>query len=394
MGPGERIRVLRVIARLNIGGPALHATLLTERLAPDRYDSLLVTGTEAPGEGNYLTLQQKPLDRLVVIPTLGREIRGLSEISAFRRLVQLMRQVRPHIVHSHTAKAGALARLAARLSKVPVIVHTYHGHVFHGYFSARQTRLFVAIERVLAGRTDCLLTVSETVRRELLGFDIGSPDRIRVMPLGLDLDRFLGGESARGHLRAELGLAPDTPTVGIVARLVPIKAHEVFLEAAARLTRRVAGAVFVIVGDGERRAALEAEVQRHGLRGRVHFLGWRRDLERIYADLDVVALSSRNEGSPVSLIEAMAAGRPVVSTRVGGVPDLIEDGRTGMLVAAGAPEALAEAIGALLANPDRARAMGEAGRQRVRPAFGAGRLLADMDRLYVELLGRKGLVRP
>jgi glycosyltransferase involved in cell wall biosynthesis len=380
-----------VIARLNIGGPALHATLLTERLAPERYDSLLVTGTEAPDEGNYLALQRKPLARLVVVPTLGREIRGLSELSALRALARVIREFRPHVVHSHTAKAGTLARVAAWLGRVPVIVHTYHGHVFHGYFSPRQTRLFLAIERALARRTDCLLAVSETVRRELLGFGIGSPERMRVMPLGLDLDRFARSDAMRGLVRAELGLAPETPTVGIVARLVPIKAHEVFLEAAARLARRLPRVAFVVVGDGERRAELETAACRLELQGRVHFLGWRQDLDRIYADLDVVALTSRNEGSPVSLIEAMAAGRPVVATRVGGVPDLVEDGLTGTLVGPGDAGALAEAVAALLADPDQARAMGEAGRKRVLPAFGAERLMADVDRLYTELLRRKGL---
>jgi glycosyltransferase involved in cell wall biosynthesis len=294
-------------------------------------------------------------------------------------------------VHSHTAKAGTLARVAAWLGRVPVIVHTYHGHVFHGYFSPRQTRLFLAIERALARRTDCLLAVSETVRRELLGFGIGSPERMRVMPLGLDLDRFARSDAMRGLVRAELGLAPETPTVGIVARLVPIKAHEVFLEAAARLARRLPRVAFVVVGDGERRAELETAACRLELQGRVHFLGWRQDLDRIYADLDVVALTSRNEGSPVSLIEAMAAGRPVVATRVGGVPDLVEDGLTGTLVGPGDAGALAEAVAALLADPDQARAMGEAGRKRVLPAFGAERLMADVDRLYTELLRRKGL---
>jgi glycosyltransferase involved in cell wall biosynthesis len=214
---------------------------------------------------------------------------------------------------------------------------------------------------------------------------------MRVMPLGLDLDRFVGCGAARGRLRAELGLAPDALTVGIVARLVPIKAHEVFLEAAGRLRRRLPRVTFVVVGDGERRTELEGEARRQGLQGHIHFLGWRQDLERIYADLDVVALTSRNEGSPVSLIEAMAAGRPVVATRVGGVPDLIEDGLTGALVGTGDAGALADAIGTLLADPDRRGAMGTAGRKRVLPAFGAERLLADIDRLYMELLRRKGL---
>lgn len=381
-----RIRVLRVIARLNIGGPALHATLLTERLDPARYDSLLVAGTEDPPEGNYLALQGRSLDRLVVLPGLGREIRGRQDVAVLLELTRLMRAVRPHIVHTHTAKAGTLGRLAARLAKVPVIVHTYHGHVFHGYFSPVKTRFFLAVERWLAGHTDRLLTVSDAVRAELLHLGIGSPERLVVVPLGLDLARFLDCETVRGQFRAELSIPPAVPLVGIVARLVPIKAHEVFLAAAAALAGHVPESHFVVVGDGERRSALEALSERLGLENRVHFLGWRRDLDRIYADLDVVVLCSRNEGSPVSLIEAMAAARPVVATRVGGVPDLVEDGVAGCLVPPGDADAMATAVHALLADPERRRAMGAAGRKRVAPSFSAERLLADMDRLYTDLL--------
>lgn len=385
----EKIRVLRVIARLNIGGPAIHATLLTERLDPRRYDSLLVAGTEDPREGNYLALEDKSLDRLRVLPALGREVRGWQDLTALYQLIRLMREVRPTIVHTHTAKAGTLGRLAARLAGVPVVVHTYHGHVFYGYFSPRTTRLYLAIERWLARRTDRLLTVSETVRRELLALGIGTPERLTVMPLGLDLDRFLDCGGTRGQLRAELGVGADTPLVGIVARLVPIKAHEVFLEAAATLARQVPDSRFLVIGDGERRSELEGLARGLGLGDRVRFLGWRRDLERIYADLDLVVLTSRNEGSPVSLIEAMAAGRSVVATRVGGVPDLVEDGVTGCLVPAGDSHALAGAIGALLRDPDRRRSLGAAARKHVYPAFSADRLLADMDRLYRELIREK-----
>lgn len=387
-GQGARVRVLRVIARLNVGGPALHATLLNERLDPARYDSLLVAGTEEPSEGNYLALRGKSLERLVVLPALGREIRGWQDLVALVQLTRLVRQVRPHIVHTHTAKAGALGRLAAWLAGVPVIVHTYHGHVFHGYFSPAKTRLFLAIERWLARRTDRLLTVSETVRSELLSLGIGTPDKLVVVPLGLDLDPFAETGALRGQLRAELGLGRDAPLVGMVARLVPIKAHEVFLAAAAEVGRRLPQSRFLVVGDGARRAELETLAERLGLKDRVLFLGWRRDLDRIYADLDLVALTSINEGSPVSLIEAMAAARPVVATRVGGVPDLVEDGVTGCLVPRGDADALAEVMVGLLADLDRRQAMGQAGRKRVIPAFSAGRLLGDMDRLYAELLGR------
>ncbi len=382
----ERIRVLRVIARLNVGGPALHATLLTERLVPERYETRLVAGTEAAGEGNYLALRGRPLEGLHVLPALGREIRGGHDLAALVQLTRLIRDFAPHVVHTHTAKAGTLGRLAAVLAKVPVVVHTYHGHVLHGYFTPAVSRLFVAIERWLARRSDRLIAVSETVAAELLARGIGTAERFAVVPLGLDLERFLHAERARGELRAELGLAPGVPLVGIVARLVPVKAHEVFLAAAAGVARTVPEARFLVIGDGERRPALEAEAGRLGLGGRVRFLGWRRDLERVYADLDVAVLSSRNEGSPVSLIEAMAAARPVVSTRVGGVPDLVEDGVTGCLVPPADGPALAEAIRDLLANPERRQTLGLAGRKRVFPAFGAERLLSDIDRLYTTLL--------
>jgi glycosyltransferase involved in cell wall biosynthesis len=383
-----RVRVLRVIARLNVGGPALHATLLTERLDPDRYDSLLVTGEEDPSEGNYLALHGRRLERLVPLSALGREINGPRDATALVALVRLMRRERPMIVHTHTAKAGALGRLAAWLAGVPVVVHTYHGHVFRGYFSPAKTRFFVAVERWLARRTDRLLSVSPQVRRELLELGIGTPEQLVVLPLGLDLDPFLNG-GAGGVLRRELGIEPAAPVVTIVARLVNIKAHEVFFEAASIVSARRPDARFVVVGDGERRAELEALVERLALGRAVRFLGWRGDLPAIYRDADVVALTSRNEGSPVSLIEAMAAGRPVVATRVGGVPDLVEDGVNGYLVEPDQPAAMAEGLLALLEDPGRREAFGNAGRKRVYPAFAADRLVRDIDALYSALLEEK-----
>jgi glycosyltransferase involved in cell wall biosynthesis len=312
----------------------------------------------------------------------------------FAQLVRLMRTLRPHVVHTHTAKAGTLGRLAARVARVPVVVHTYHGHVFHGYFSPGRTRIFLAIERALARGTDCLLAVSETVRRELLELRVGTPDRFRVMPLGLDLDPFVRADAVRGQLRAELGLAPEVPVVAIVARLVPIKAHEVFLRAARLVREAVPASRFLVVGDGERRVALEALAAELGLGDSVRFLGWRRDLDRIYADASVVALTSRNEGSPVSLIEAMAAACPVVATRVGGVPDLVEEGVTGCLAPPDDPGALAIPLIALLGDAGRRQALGAAARARVLPAFSAQRLVDDVDRLYRELLrGRAAATR-
>jgi len=393
-GTAERVRVMRIIARLNVGGPALHTTLLTERLDPRRYDARLVAGAEAPGEGNYAALHGAVPERLTVLPALGREVRGVADVIVFGQLLRLMRAQRPHVVHTHTAKAGTLGRLAARVARVPLVVHTYHGHVFHGYFPPGRTRAFLAIERALGRWTDCLLAVSETVRRELLALGVGAPAAFRVIPLGLDLDRYVTADDRQGGLYTELGVSPETPLVAIVARLVPIKAHEVFLRAAKRVVEDVPATQFLVVGDGERRRELEAMAGELGLGASVRFLGWRRDLERVYADAWVVTLTSRNEGSPVSLIEAMAAGRPVVATRVGGVPDLVEDGITGRLVPSEDADALATAVIELLRDPGRRRTFGRAARARVVPAFGARRLVADIDALYGELLRAKGVEVP
>jgi glycosyltransferase involved in cell wall biosynthesis len=386
-----RIRVLRVIARLNVGGPALHAVLLTERLDPARYESCLVAGRVGDEEGDWLALHGRTPERLVSLPALGRDVRGGRDWSAFWGLVRLIRAFRPHVVHTHTAKAGALGRLAATLCRVPVVVHTYHGHVFDGYFSPRTTRLVVRAERLLARSSSALVAVADRVRRDVLAQGIGTPDRVVVVPLGLDLDPLVAAAARRGELRAELGLPPTAPLVGIVARLVPVKAHEVFIEAARAIAPVRPDAVFLIAGDGERRAALEALVRDAGLGDRVRFLGWRADLDRLCADLDVVVLTSKNEGSPVALIEAMAAGRPVVSTRAGGVEDVVTDGETGLVVPVGDSAAIARAVVGLLDDPVQAARLGAAARAAVVPRFGSARLLADIDRLYVRLLAERGV---
>jgi glycosyltransferase involved in cell wall biosynthesis len=386
-----RVRVLRVIARLNVGGPALHAVLLTERLDPTRYETRLVTGRVGDDEGDYLDLHGTAPAGLVSIPALGRDVRGGRDWSAFWELVRLIRRFRPHVVHTHTAKAGALGRLAAWLCRVPVVVHTYHGHVFDSYFSPGMTRLVVAAERVLAGRAHALIAVTDRVRRDILARGIGRPDRVTVVPLGLDLDAMAAAPARRGELRRELGVSDATPLVGIVARLVPIKAHETFLEAARAIAPARPDAIFLIVGDGERRQALEAQVQELGLRARVRFLGWRADLDRLYADLDVVVLTSKNEGSPVALIEAMAAGRPVVSTRAGGVEDVVTDGETGLLVSVGDAAGVARAVLHLLDDPGDAARLGAAARDAVVPRFSGQRLVADIDALYRRLLAARGV---
>jgi glycosyltransferase involved in cell wall biosynthesis len=280
------------------------------------------------------------------------------------------------------AKAGTIGRVAALSSRVrPWTVHTFHGHVLEGYFSAPVQRTFIEIERKLARRTDVLVAVSSHVRDALLELGIGRPEQFRVIPLGLDLSSCLAVGDGQGVLRSSLNLGPDIPLAGVISRLVPIKDHETLLLAMKRLP----GVHLAVLGDGELRPTLEARVQALGLADRVHFVGWWTDVATALSDLDVVVLTSRNEGTPVSLIEGAAAARPVVATGVGGVPAVVEHGVTGYLARPGDPEHIASLISAVLEDPATARRMAEAARRHVRDRFGEDRLVAAMRDLYDEL---------
>ena len=386
----EPIRVLHVIARLNIGGTASHVILLTQLLSTPRFAPLLVAGQVSPAEGDMSYLAAEKGVTPYIIPELGREIRWQDDVIVLWKFYRLMRAQRPTIVHTHTAKAGLLGRVAAKLAGVPIIVHTFHGHVFHSYFSPRKTQLFLWLERLLGKLTDAIITVSPQQRAEILAYGIGAPDKVRAIDLGLELEQFVDRRGPRGKFRQELGIGADVPLIGIVARLVPVKGHAYFLAAAQQVLAQFADAEFVIIGDGELRGALEQQADVSGIRPHVHFTGFRRDLADIYADLDVVVLSSLNEGLPVSLIEAMAAGKPVVAAQVGGVRDLVAHEKTGLLVPPKDSLALAQGISRMLSLPLQARvAMGQAGRASVYPKYQINTLVENVEALYEELLARK-----
>jgi len=380
-------KVVRVITRLNVGGPAVHTILLTDRLRPS-YTTLLVSGSEAASEGNMLEMASRLGVPVIRIRELGREIRPFADLVAFAKLVRLIARERPDIVHTHTAKAGLLGRVAAWLCGVPVIVHTFHGHVFRGgYFSPWLVRFFLILERVLARVTDQIITVAEQQRRELAALGIARTSSIAVVPLGLDLTEFATDVADPRAMRRKWGVPPQTPLVGIVARLVPVKGHELFLDAAAEVHQSHPDARFVIVGDGELRDQLEADARRRGLP--VIFAGWESDVRAVYAALDVVCLTSLNEGSPVALIEALSARKPTVSTAVGGITDLIEDGKNGLLVPTRDPACFARAIERLIDEPDFARMLGKNGSTSVQLKYDAARLAHDIDQLYQRLLASK-----
>jgi glycosyltransferase involved in cell wall biosynthesis len=381
----EAVRVLHVITRMNVGGPARHLLTLLPMLRERGFEPLLVHGTAEPEEGE-LSPGDIPTIR---VPALRRPIDPPADVRAAVELRRIVKRSRPALVHTHLSKAGALGRIAARREQVPALVHTFHGHVLEGYFATPSNKLFVGTERRLAGRTDALIAVSRAVRDELLRLGIGDAARWRVIPLGFDLEHPGDEVTDRNEARRLLDVPPTGPTIGIVGRLVPIKNHVLFLEAGRRLLDRWPDATFVIAGDGELRTALEGEATRL-LGDRVRFTGWVRSLPELYAALDVVVLASLNEGTPVTLIEAAAAGLPVVATNVGGVADVVVDGESGYLVPSGDASALATRIGEVLEDPGIGRRMGEAGRLRVRTAFSPQVMADRIAELYRELLEAKG----
>ncbi len=386
--PADRpIRIMRLIARLNVGGPAIHVTLLTERLSAPDFETTLVCGHIGPGEGDMAYLAAERGIQPVYIAELGRELSLLRDLLTLLKLWRLMRRLRPDVVHTHTAKAGFVGRAAAWLARVPVRVHTYHGHVFHGYFSPAKTRLFLWLERLTARLTDRLITISPALKDELAHtYRIAPESKFAVVPLGLELAPYADLPRHSGSFRAAYNIPANAPLIAIVGRLVPIKNHGLFVQMAACVRQSIPDAHFAIIGDGECRAAIEAQVETLNLHDAVTFTGWMQDLKPAYSAMDVLVISSDNEGTPVSIIEALAAGVRVVSTAVGGVPDLLRHGDYGRLVPPGDPDALAAAGGdvAALNDPEPAGA-----RQAVVAAYDITRLADDLAALYRDLLAAK-----
>ncbi len=380
--------VVRIQSRICVGGPALHSILLSEGLSRrngSRYETTLIGGALEPGEKGMEDFAAARGVAFETVPSMRRAVNPMLDAQAVVETARRLRRVKPSIVHTHTAKAGAVGRTAARLAGVPIVLHTFHGHVFEGYFSDRKAKAFIAAERALAKVSDRILAISKQQRDDLVDkYRIAPAHKVDVVPLGLDLDRFRA-DHPRGAFRAELGLAADTPLVVAVGRIVPIKRFDVLLDAFARVLAKLPNAHLAIAGDGDPadRAALERQAAPFA--DRIHFLGWRRDLERMYADADVLALTSDNEGTPVTVIEALSAGLPVVATRVGGVEDVVSDG-DGTLVAPGDVEAIAAAIQRELTAPRRLSAPA---RDAVAQRFSHRRLVGDIEALYDDLMAQK-----
>jgi glycosyltransferase involved in cell wall biosynthesis len=328
---------------------------------------------------------------MAILPELGREIDFAKDLTTIWKIFRIIRRENPHIVHTHTAKAGFVGRVAARLAGVPVVCHTFHGHVLSGYFGPAKSRLFTLIEKFCACLSDRIITLSDLLKNELIAMGVAHADRIVAPPLGLDLKDFGGSQRGCGGFRSELKLDKAHKLVAVVGRLVKIKNIHLFIDAARIVRQHAPEAHFAVIGDGELRSELERHARSIGMNNAVHFTGWRRDLANIYPDLDAVVSSSDNEGTPVSLIEAMAADCPVVATSVGGVPDLLEHGQFGRLTPQGDPCALAEAILEVLREPEPTSEIVRKARETVLKRYSVERLISDMDRLYMSLLKAKGI---
>ncbi|MGW0884083.1 glycosyltransferase [Streptomyces sp. NPDC002671] len=366
---------------MNVGGPALQVSALMRGLDTELFDHRLYAGFVGPGEADYVD-QRAPDVQVHRVPTLGRAVRPTDDLRALAELSAAMLRFRPHIVHTHTAKAGALGRAAALLARVPVRVHTFHGHLLHGYFTPAKTRLVVHAERSLAATTDRLVAVGCSVRDDLLAAGIGRPRQYAVVPPGTTL----AVSPSRSQAREQLGLPQDCPVVAYVGRVTRVKRPDRFLSVAREVRRAVPDARFLVCGEGDLHGDLEAAAD---LRESLHLLGWRADVETVYAAADLVLLTSDNEGMPVSLIEAGLAGLPAVATNVGSVAEVVQDGRTGLLASTDAHD-LTRHVVRLLSDDRLRHRMGQQAHSWTTRQFGAERLVQNTHDLYASVAEARG----
>lgn len=380
-----------------MGGPTYNVAYLSRYLAPE-FETLLAGGEKDESEGSSEYMVRQLGLEPVIIPRMRRAIHIADDRAAYQHIKKLIKEFKPDIVHTHASKAGTLGRLAASACKVPVVVHTFHGHVFHSYFGRTQTEVYKRIERYLARRSTAIVAISDKQKEELaLEHRICKPEKITVVPLGFDLSRFEdAGGLMRAAFRQEWKLRDDEVAVVILGRLVPVKNHALFLNALQQVmaVRRQPVRAFV-VGDGEMRHPLEQQTREMGFStatspddapADVTFTSWIRDAERVLAGADIVCLSSWNEGTPVSLIEAQAAGKPVVSTRVGGVENVVDENHTGFLAPTGDSDTFAAHLLRLVNDTGLRREMGLRGKPHVMERYHYTRLVNDMAALYRRLL--------
>lgn len=394
-------KVLRIINRFNLGGITYNVAYLTKYLSSD-YETMLIGGKEEEGEESSLHITDNLGLKPILIEELQRSIGFKSDYAAYKRIKQIIREYKPDIVHTHASKAGAVGRLAAIHCKVPVIVHTFHGHVFHSYFGALKTAFFKGIERYLAKRTDAIIAISDIQKKELTEtFKICTPQQTHVVNLGFDLERFTQNiDQKRKEFRAKYNLQDDELAIGIIGRLAPVKNHELFIDAIENASKHSNKKIRAfIIGDGETRMQLENYLiskklpftNEASISKLFCFTSWIKNVDWALAGLDLVALSSKNEGTPVSLIEAQAAGKFIVSTNVGGTADILHTD-CGFLCDKSKPEEFIAQILSAINNFETLSIKAKNGQQQVLAQFSYKRLVNDVENLYNTLLKNKKMM--
>jgi glycosyltransferase involved in cell wall biosynthesis len=390
-------KVLRIINRLNLGGPTFNAAYLSKYLEPE-FETLLVSGMKADSEESSEFIVKNLDLHPIYMPEMYRELNPFRDYKSYYKLRQLIRKFKPDIVHTHAAKAGAVGRLAAAHEGVPVIIHTFHGHVFHSYFNPAKTRVFLEIERYLAKKTTKIVTLSQIQKHELSQiYKVAPASKFEIIPLGFDLEKFETNQpEKRRNFREQYNIGDDEIAIGIVGRLVPIKNHALFLKAVSIVSAKTSAKIRAfIIGDGDERKSIEALATSLGLtfnnenpsqKNILTFTSWIKDVDVSNAGMDIIVLTSNNEGTPVSLIEAQASGKPIVSTSIGGIEDIVIKNKTALLSAINDEQALADNLLKLIEDAGLRSSFAVSGADFVRQKFSYLRLCSDMATLYNSLL--------
>ncbi len=391
-------KVLRILNRFNVGGPTYNATYLTKFLS-NEYETKLIGGDKDESEASSLYMAHNLGLEPEVIFEMRRSMNPIQDWKAYQEIKKIIKEFNPDIVHTHASKAGAIGRLAAISCKAPVIVHTFHGHVFHGYFNPIITRIYKTVERYLAKKSDAIIAISELQKNELTNIHkIAPAEKISVIPLGFDLEQFTENiEAKRKSFRSQFGINEDELAIGIIGRLVPIKNHQLFIKAAKHVQEKSKSPVrFVIIGDGESKAEIQEQCKAADLSyeenqssgANVIFTSWIKEIDWVLAGLDIVCLTSLNEGTPVSLVEAQAAGKPIVTTEVGGIKNVVIPNKSALLSPIENERLFVENLLKLVENQELRKEMSGCGRSMVLDKFSYRVLVKNMEDLYSSLMTR------
>lgn len=391
-------KILRIINRFNLGGITYNVAYLSKYISPE-FETLLIGGAEEDGEESSLHITENLGLNPLIIPELQRAVSFKSDVAAYKRIKQIIKEFKPDIVHTHASKAGAVGRLAAIHCKVPVIVHTFHGHVFHSYFGKGKTFLFKSIEKYLAQRTDAIIAISDIQKKEITEtFKVCTPEQTHVIPLGFDLARFTQNTiEKRKEFREKFNINDNELAIGIIGRLAPVKNHELFIDAIEFAKNNTSKKIRAfIIGDGETRIPLEKYILSKNLkyagnsseRKLFCFTSWIKNVDWALAGLDIVALTSKNEGTPVSLIEAQAAGKLIVTTNVGGTADIMGKD-SGFLCAPNNPQEFKDKLLLAINDFENLNTKVANNQEVILQRFSYTRLVKDVENLYRKLLEKK-----